>query len=250
MEEEMSESRQATAPIPDTDTNDLQESPAPGVLGHQDELDTEPLELVDEDLHIDDQARATGFVGKSSEVQWVRAAALAQSEQTDKAIPQRRGSYAPSTRTEQISSYSFWADNESVDINFFVDPYELPPLEISQRLLSCYMSKVHPSFPMLSRKTFEDQFRKYFIALQSGKAPQLSPTWQTTLNLVFAISAKYSHLSKTSWRADKRDHIIYQARARAFGMNNSILTSHSNVPQIQSLGLFAFYWLSIGHVNR
>lgn len=253
VEEEISEFRQTTAPsITETDANGSQEVRELGVLDHQNELDTESLDLLDEDLHINDRVRATGFVGKNSEVQWLRAVALAQSERTEEEAGsfQRGGSYAPDIGNEQISLYSFWADSESVEIDFFVDPYELPPLKTAERLLGCYMSKVHDSFPILPRETFEDQFRKYFTALQNGNAPQLSPKWQATLNLVFAIGAKYSHLSKASWRAYERDHLIYQARARAFGLNETTMTSHSDVPQIQSLGLLAFYWLSIGQVNR
>lgn len=254
VEEEIAESRQTTAAsIPDTDANGSQGSRESGVLDHQDELDTESLDLLDEDLHINDRARATGFVGKNSEVQWLRAVALAQPERVDEEAGrfQRRGSYGPGTGNEQISSYSFWTDSESVEVDFFVDPYDLPHLETAERLLDCYMSKVHDSFPILPRKTFEDQFRKYFTALANGNAPRLSPKWQAILNLVFAIGAKYSHLSKASWRADERDHLIYQARARAFGLNDdTTLTSHSDVPQIQSLGLLAFYWLSNGQVSR
>jgi hypothetical protein len=138
----------------------------------------------------------------------------------------------------------------SVDVDFFVDPYDLPQLETAEHLLNCYMSKVHDSFPILPRKTFEDQFRKYFKALANGNAPRLSPKWQAILNLVFAIGAKYSHLSKAKWQADERDHLMYQARARAFGLNETTMTNHSDVPQIQSLGLLAFYWLSVGQVSR
>lgn len=247
----MSEFRQTTSSIADNHSNGSPERREPGVLDHQSELDTESLDLLDEDLHINDRARATGFVGRNSEMQWLKTVAMAQSERTDEetgAFQQRRGSYAPNS--EQVSSYSFWTDGENVDVDFFVDPYELPPLEIAEKLLGCYMSKVHDSFPILPRKTFEDQFRKYFAALQNGNAPRLSPKWQAILNLVFAIGAKYSHMIEASWRADERDHLIYQARARAFSLNDSTMTSHSDVPQIQSLGLLAFYWLSVGQVSR
>lgn len=238
--------------VPDTDPNGLPEDRELCLPGHQNEIDTESLDLLDEDLHINDRARATGFVGKNSEVQWLRAAALAQPERTDEegGFMSRRESYALGFGTEQISSYSFWTDSESVDVDFLVDPYDLPQIEIAERLLDCYMSKVHDSFPILPRKTFQDQFRKYFKALTDGNAPRLSPKWQAILNLVFAIAAKYSHLSKSKWQANESDHLVYQARARAFGLNDTTMTVHSDVPQIQSLGLLSFYWLSIGQVNR
>ncbi|KAF9698111.1 hypothetical protein EKO04_003483 [Ascochyta lentis] len=254
VDEEMSEFRQTRAPsMTDMDANGSQEGCELGTWDRQDELEMESSNLLDEDLHINDRTRATGFVGRNSEVQWLRTVALAQSERTHQEASGgfwRRGSYVPGIGNEQISSYTFWTDSESVESNFFVDPYELPPLEVAERLLGCYMSKVHDSFPILPRKTFEDQFCKYFTAFKNGNAPNLSPKWQAILNIVFAIGARYSHLSKASWRANERDHVIYQARARAFGLNESTLTGHSDVPQIQSLGLLAFYWLSVGQVSR
>lgn len=210
------------------------------------------MDLLDEDLHNDDRARATGFVGKNSEVQWLRSVALAQSDPRDKdagiPIHKRTASWIPGS--DQVTSFSYWTDGDHVDVDYFVDPYELPSANVAERLLECYMLKAHDSFPILPRKTFEDQFRKYFAALQHGNAPRLSPKWQTILNLVFAIGAKYSHLLKASWRADDRDHLMYQARARAFGFNESTVTTSPDVPQIQSLGLLAFYWLSIGQISR
>lgn len=221
-------------------------------VAHHEELNTESLDLLDEDLHKNHRARATGFVGKNSEIQWLRAVTLAQTDRGDEemggTIPQRNGSHVP--WSEQVTSFSYWADGEDVDIDFFVDSYELPQPETAERLLQCYMLKVHDSFPILSRKIFEDQFQKYFTALQNGNAPRLSPQWRAILNMVFAIGAKFSHLVKANWRADEQDHLIYQARARAFGLNETTITTHSDLPQIQSLGLLAFYWLSVGQVSR
>lgn len=69
VEEEISV-RQTTAPlITDTDANGSQESHELGVWDHQDELDMESLDLLDEDLHINDRTRATSFVEKNSEIQ-------------------------------------------------------------------------------------------------------------------------------------------------------------------------------------
>jgi len=208
--------------------------------------------LLDENLLENDRARATGFVGRSSEVQWLRAVALAQLERAnDESVgqaAQRRASCVPGS--EQVSFFSYWMDGENTDLEPFIQPYEMPPPEAADRLLQCYMLKVHDSFPILPRKPFEDQCRTFFRALHNGNAPRLSPKWQAILNIVFAIGARYSHLIKASWRADERDHLIYQARARTFGLNETALVNHSDLPQIQSLGLLAFYWLTVGQVSR
>ena len=90
--------------------------------------ETEALDLLDEDLHSKDKARSTGFIGKSSEVQWLRAVILAQHERTDTewpgSEPQRRPSVAPGS--EQISSFSFWADCDDVSVNFYVTHTNCP----------------------------------------------------------------------------------------------------------------------------
>lgn len=236
----------------DTEHSSSQGARVFGVINPHEEMDTESLDLLDEDLNTNDRARATGFVGRNSEIQWLRAAVMAEADRMDEEVrqigSQRRDSYAPGS--DQVSSFSFWADDINVDVDFYVDPYELPQPEVAERLFLCYMSKVQDLFPILPRKLFEDQFRRHFTALLNENAPHLNPMWQAILNLVFAIGAKYSHLIKASWRADESDHHIYQLRARAFGLNESTITNHSDLYQIQMLGLLSFYWLSVGQINR
>ena len=221
-------------------------------LDHDQELNVEPTDMLNENLQRDQRTRATGFVGKSSEVHWLRAAALEQAGRQDEenggTLPQQRGSYAPGN--DQICTFSYWTDGEHIDVDFVVDATELPPPETAERLLQCYISKVQDSFPIFPRKTFEDRFRKYFVALRNGRPLELSARWRAILNLVFAIGSKYSHLTKASWRADECDHLIYQARARFFGLNETTITTHSDLQQVQALALLALYWLSTGQVSR
>jgi hypothetical protein len=212
-------------------------------------LETEALDLLDEDLHSSDEARSTGFVGKSSEVQWLRTVALAQQETTEGewpgSISQRRPSMA--SNGERISSFSFWADCDDVSVDFYVDPYELPQPDFAEHLVQCYMLRVHDTFPILPRN-FVEQTRMYFAAVRGGSAPRLNRNWQVILNLVFAIGANYSYLYNKDW--PEGDANLFQARARAFGLTEAYLTTHPDVSQIQALGLLAFYWLSVGQVSR
>jgi hypothetical protein len=236
---------------PDTNDDDLHR-PRASFDVDMDELmerlNTESLDLVDENLHETDQARATGFVGPNSEVQWLRSFLL--SERGDSGAATSERSSATIVNNEQVSAVTFYLDSKSMNLEFHVDPYELPTAEVAEQLLNVYMEKVHDSFPILPRKLFHDQCRKYFEALKRGAAPRLSSKWQAILNLVFAIGAKYSHLVKASWRADERDHCIYQARASAFAWNETTLGQHPDLPQIQVAGLLAFYHLSVGQVSR
>ncbi|KAJ4356299.1 uncharacterized protein N0V89_004330 [Didymosphaeria variabile] len=252
-DEDISESRQ-TPTVSNPDTNDEESTKSEYMIDadmgeplHR--LNAPSLDLVDENLHETDQARATGFLGANSEVQWLRSFLLLE-RGCSHITTSERGSSARSANNEQVSAVTFYLDSRRIDPEFRVDPYELPTADAAEQLLNVYMEKVHDSFPILPRKLFQDQCRKYFDALRQGAAPRLSSKWQAILNLVFAIAAKYSHLVKANWQADERDHLIYQARAHAFAWNESTLGQHPDLPQIQVAGLLAFYYLSVGQVSR
>ncbi|KAF2740060.1 hypothetical protein EJ04DRAFT_531172 [Polyplosphaeria fusca] len=255
VEEDMSESRPTSAPsVPDNDA-------AAGELDHHlafPIINTDSLDLLEEDLLRDQSARATGFVGKNSEVQWLRSLALhlERSEDESTKLPSAERATTetrPSLgfgRIEQVASFSFYRDVDDVDFDHDIDVNELPPPDVAERLLGCYMSTVHSSFPILPRKSFELNLRKYLQAVRAGTAPRLNEKWRSILNLVFAIGAKHSHLVKASWRGDEHDHLAYQVRARALGFNGNVLASPPDLPLIQVAGLLAFYYLSTGQVSR
>jgi hypothetical protein len=234
---------------PHTGINEIPESADTNDTNQYNELDTESLDFLDEDLHTDGHVRAMGFIGKSSEVQWLRAAATAHTHRVDKTGRPYIRKDSSATENQQASSFNFWSDNESVDMDFYLDPYEMPDPEKAKLLVSIYMARVHPTFPIIDPETLEDQLREHFEAVRSGNLLR-SPKCQVIPNLVFAISAKYSHVAKEDWRGDASDHIAYQARARAFGLNMDDFFKHPSLPQIQELGLLAFYWLSVGQVSR
>ncbi|KAF1938891.1 hypothetical protein EJ02DRAFT_382878 [Clathrospora elynae] len=235
---------------PRTETLDLPDDDLPG-----DDLPGDDLpgdDLPGDDLPGDEEARSTGVVENASEVQWLRTVALAQTDQVDLILtgltPQQRLLDVSGGSEGGFDVYSFWADHDKVDTDYFVDPYEIPPQEVAERLIKTYLLEIHDTFPILPRRNFEDQARVYFTAQRRGNAPLPSPQWQATLNLVFAIAANYSHLVDGGWQAD--DHIQYQMKARAFSLSEAAITSQPDVPHIRSLGLLAFYYLSTGHVGR
>ena len=217
-------------------------------FGRLHEWNTESLDLLDEDLHENERSRATGFVGQSSDVQWLRSFLLL--ERIDGDVTFEGESPFCATYYEQVSAVTYYLDHESIEIEGQVDPYSFPEFHVVEKLLYTYMNKVHDSFPILPRKLFENQCRNYFDSLRHGSAPRLNIKWQAILNLVFAIGAKHSRLVTASWRADERDHVIYRARAQALALNRPALEQHPDLPRIQVMGLLAFYYLSIGQVSR
>ncbi|KAH8707635.1 fungal-specific transcription factor domain-containing protein [Phaeosphaeriaceae sp. PMI808] len=204
------------------------------------------LDILDEDLHKDEESRAAGFHGKNSEVQWLRS--LKGRLQRAGGEPRRQP--LRTSRHPQVSSTNIYLDKENVEINDLVDPFELPPIETAQRLLSSYMDTVQDSFPILSKKSFENQFHTYYESVRQLRQNIVPERWQATLNLVFAIGANYSHLVKAQWRGDSHDYLLYQAQARMLEFKEHTLISPPDLSLIKITGLLAFYYQSIGHVNR
>jgi hypothetical protein len=149
-----------------------------------------------------------------------------------------------------ISTSTFYLDNDTREIEYAVDPFELPPLETAQRLFASYMDTVQDSFPILSRTSFKSQFHQYYLCIGQG-APVLVPQkWLAILNILFAIGSQYSHLEDAEWKADDRDHIIYLSRAHILGQSGPALGSHPDLMQVQTTALLALYFLSVGRVNK
>lgn len=178
---------------------------------------------MDEDLLRTEQSRATGFVGKNSEVQWMRRlhheadyplgygnryeGPYGPPGDTAKAAAERvnamknRQTMNPNPLV-QTSTVNFYMDDEQIETDFVVDAHGMPPFETAERLLQCYMKTVHNSFPILAKKTFVAQFYNYYASVGRGRPTTIPKKWQATLNLVFAIGAVYSHLVELDWRAD------------------------------------------------
>ncbi|KAH7078360.1 fungal-specific transcription factor domain-containing protein [Paraphoma chrysanthemicola] len=224
------------------------------------------LDLIDEDLMHDEQTRATGFIGKASEIQWLRKlhSRGVSEDHTGPYGPPGQNAEAAAERLTALrhrqekdpstlmhtSKASFFLDDEVFEMDLEVDPFELPSFEDAERLMLAYMGSCHNSFPFLAKRAFTHQFYHYYAALNRGKPYDPPQKWQAQLNLVFAIGAVYSHLTAAEWRGDERDHLIYHSRAWALSLKDPWWFSHPDLPQMQITGLLSFYYLSIGHINR
>ncbi|KAK7513248.1 fungal-specific transcription factor domain-containing protein [Phyllosticta citriasiana] len=226
------------------------------------------VDLVGEDLVQTEQTRATGFIGKVSEVAWAQSLAHVQNSQTkdecdgsqvfgtagdgERAQKDRLEAmgrrHAPEYRPQdRVSDYNYHADQEDVLLLSNVDKDELPTAEMATNICECYMKNVQGMFPALSKSDFMNQFEIY---LGSRNPENLPAKWRAILNLVFAIGARFSHLAEAPWRGDERDHLIYFTRARHLGFNGETLLEHPDIQGIQVLALISFYYLAIGQASR
>ena len=235
---------------------------------------TGSLDQIKEDFNRTEDARATGFMGKISEVTWMHRlrtkaedGSSPDSGEDDKsnqtAFPNGID-LPPSSTHHGLPSGSRSAQNSQplegdglVDSTYHcddiamlqpdqVDPYELPPRHVAEFLLQTYLETVHPSFPIIGKLNFAKQMKSFFDNDQSRPGT----SWLAILNFIFAIAAKYSHLVQAELRGDDRDHLIYFTRGRVLGMEGDGILAQPDLQRVQVTGLMAFYLMSVNQINR
>lgn len=194
----------------------------------------EDLDFVQEDILRTDEAENTGYMGRNSHVQWLRAleTKIEQPEGEPSDLPygppgaagdafnqraealrgrQRHNDNRYPPDQDQSSGYYFYLDKSNIDIDIG-DPHVVPSADTAESLFEYYKAVVHSPFPILD-DIFEAQLQMFFTRDQGSPKLVVCPKWKAVMNLVFAISARYSHLIGAEWRADDHDHLVYMWRA-------------------------------------
>ncbi|CAI6309904.1 unnamed protein product [Periconia digitata] len=243
------------------------EDRAPASIGSNEDLD-----LLDEDLLRSKEARETGYAGKNSTVAWLRSlqkevknadgqpyglpygpagADYNSTVRRSEALHERRRQSHQQTVRPETTETSFYLDTDGLELNATVNPYQLPPYDVAEKLFDFYMRTVYKSFP-ITPSTFPSQFKKFFEAIRSERAFQVPDKWLALLNLCFAVGSQYSTLTGQERHTDTKEHRIYMTRAvRLLGLKDNLLFAAApDLPTIQATGLLSFYYMSIGHVSR
>lgn len=216
------------------------------------------IDHIDEDFNESAATRATGFMGRNSELTWIQRLKqqtandnnqvdgdASQSALTNMDMPHIfRASGEPGPAP--ISESTYHCDDLAVLISDEIDKYEFPPTETAICLFQHYMDSVHPTFPILGKTIFTDQFHQ----LMERKSVYPGDKLLAIVNLVFAIGAKYSHLVQAKGRGDERDHLIYFTRARKLGFDDHSILGHADLQRVQITGLIAFYFTTMNQINR
>ncbi|KAN0083413.1 Fungal specific transcription factor domain containing protein [Elaphomyces granulatus] len=204
------------------------------------------IDRLEEDLNRGEEARATGFIGKNSEIRWMQRV----HREVEQRARRQSGTSDEMTNREQedfpITSVNYHLDDLDISVPGPVDVYWVPPRRQASRLFEDYLTTVHPFFPIINRPLFTSQYMNYF---NNNARP--GPKWLAILNMIFAIAAKHAHLMQAPWRGeDEQDHLVYFTRARVLSMNGDVLFSHPDLQQVQVEGLIAFYLLASDQINR
>jgi Fungal specific transcription factor domain len=227
---------------------------------------TGAVDRIEEDFNRNEDARNTGFMGKNSEVTWLQKlrqenkfgsgdSEIEFRKKTGGASPlfQRRSPASENRKTLpdsvegfSVNESSYHLDDFSISIPEAIEPYEVPPRETADCLFNAYLESVHPSFPIIGKATFSNQYKKFI----EGSSTNPGARWLAILNMIFAIGAKYSHLVQAEWSGDERDHLIYFSRARLLSLNGNTIFNHPDLQQVQVAGLIAYYLIATGQINR
>lgn len=177
------------------------------------------LDVINEDTNRDEHSRAAGFMGKSSAVTWVQRAKKAATNdlEDERRIHRSTGTVAHGSFTD--STYHAEPGDIPTIQAEEVNALEWPPAAVARALVDSYFDKVHVSFPILSKNSFYKKFETF----PKDQLSTEDQAWLAVANIVFAIGAKFAHLTNADYRGDYRDHLVYYARASALGMDQRTL---------------------------
>ncbi|PYH86493.1 hypothetical protein BO82DRAFT_325641 [Aspergillus uvarum CBS 121591] len=197
---------------------------------------------LNEDINRDERSRATGYIGRGSEIAWMQKL----SEELNK-LSFSSESPQPQQETifeDDMTSLSYHLDHFSFPNLSPGDPQALPTRACSDQLISIYLARVDPSFPLLNRTLFLSQCQHAFTKSEPPRRK-----WLIILNLIYAIGAKYMQLSEKNW-TDAIDDRTFLSRAIALNADSSLLGEHADLQQVQIWVLYSIYLLASAQVNR
>ncbi|KAJ6002365.1 transcriptional regulator family: Fungal Specific TF [Penicillium sp. IBT 35674x] len=198
------------------------------------------LDEVEYDVNLTKESRATGYIGKSSEITWM--------QRLQQEILQCTNTFDKDyTAGNYLGPHeiNYHLDDFDIGVSEPVQMYWVPPRSLADRLLDTYLHVAHPYIPILNRPLFCSQYERFF------DRPNLpGDKWMAILNIVFAIAATYAHTAELNWRGDPKDHLLYLTRARMLSMGGDEVFRHPDLQQVQVEGLMAFYLLSTDQIHR
>ncbi|KGO73831.1 hypothetical protein PITC_035470 [Penicillium italicum] len=172
----------------------------------------EAVDRVEEDLNLTEISRATGYMGKSSEITWM-GRVQEEAEQRNRGLPPNVTSKDHTSDKISPSAANYHIDDLGVDAPGPVKMYWVPPQQVADRLFETYLLAVHPHFPIINSTLFSTQYRDFFydISYAGNKCMAI-------LNMIFAVVSEYLYNSDVSQRKDVKDHLFDLTRSNGEGI--------------------------------
>lgn len=200
------------------------------------------IDVASEDYNRDEKSRATGYMGKNSEVVWMQRLGIEAKRQSDDQDLEATSSLQDLS-DDSLSSTNYHLDERKLKSPAVPNAFVLPPRSVSDELYQIYLDKVQPSLPLLRQDLFSAQYHRCFLG---GVNP--GGKWLAILNLIYAISSVFSRLSGKT--ASSAEEALYFARAKSLSTSDNILYQHDDLQQVQIEAFMAFYLLTISQINR
>ena len=202
--------------------------------------------------------KSQAFVGQASEIRWMQRLEKeltgAPNQDFDREALQHSDvptSSKGKERRNPVESHNPTPYPDDMDTSIIgdqLDPFDVPVRSTADGLVDSYFKTVHPSFPVLDKAYFIEQYERYFVA----RNPQgfKDRNFVALLQIVLAIGAVHAHLIGADWAGDDRDHLLYFAKARMLGIDTGILNDMAYLGQVQVFGLGGMYLMVTDQINR
>ncbi|KGO64406.1 Transcription factor, fungi [Penicillium italicum] len=236
----------ATGPSPKPTVNERPDSPSSASSSSLGSLDG--MDSVNEDLNRSEASRATGYIGKNSEIAWMQRLVSDATKQDHHGVALGDHlHHQPHQRPveDSIASTNYYLDHYHLHEPNETSSFSLPPKALADQLLHTYFNHVHVSLPIIRQDLFTKQYCRVF-----SKNP-INPgrKWLAVLNMIFAISSQIHRLSQEIAQSNGEEKMFF-GRAKSLNISENVIYDHADLQQIQAEALMAFYLLSLSQINR
>ncbi|KAJ6003849.1 hypothetical protein N7540_013131 [Penicillium herquei] len=184
------------------------------------------IDVVNEDLNRSEESRATGYMGKDSEITWMqRLESHAKSRHEEINSPGLSEHYHLPF-DDSVSSINYRLDYQSMSTPDAKDAYSLPPRVLADLLFEIYLERVQISLPFIREDLFMEQYQR-FVEYQMNPGQK----WLAILNMIFAIGCAYYRLFGTIMDREA-DESLFLARARTLNISENVLYGSNDLQQV------------------
>ncbi|KAA8913668.1 hypothetical protein FN846DRAFT_82332 [Sphaerosporella brunnea] len=218
-----------------------------------DETSDNPPETLSEDINTLSINNPNGFMGRGSEVSWLKLLRHELNIDDNKEnehlreIRRMKGDAVELNGPIDMVGVTYHLDDIDLSLdgsNVQIDPYLIPPKPIADTLVSAYFCTVHPLVPIISKP----EFMAIYNRLNTEGPMVLSRHDLMVINLVFAAGGR---CLETLGRDPQWPHMECFNRARVLGaLDGGVLFGIPMLHDVQAMGLTGLYLLGSKHTNR
>lgn len=206
------------------------------------------LDTIYYDINVDESSRAIAYLGKASEITWIQRART-QATGTPTRASESNAPSAEDAISLAAASYHINGLAPTTLDDVQVDNLAWPAPATAMAYVNAYFDIIHPTFPLLYKSDFMAMFAQ-FSRQGMGSLSLIQRRWLSKVNVVFAIGAKFAHLTNAEYRGNENDHLIYYARARSLGLDHQKLNDPPGLHQLSCLALLGLYLVTDHQINR